>query len=45
MLSLVRVPVKFFINDFIFSVVREINGLGNTQGSAEDEEKEKIDVF
>jgi hypothetical protein len=45
MLSLVRLPVKFFIYDFIFSVVREINRLGNTQGCAEDEEKEKIDVF
>jgi hypothetical protein len=45
MLSLVRVPVKFFIHDFIFSVVREIHGLGNTQRCAENEEKEKKDVF
>jgi hypothetical protein len=45
MFSLVRVPVKFFIHDFIFSVVREINGLGKTQACAEDKEKEKKDVF
>jgi hypothetical protein len=45
MLSLVRVPVKFFIHDFIFSVVRKINGLGNTQRCVEEEEKENKDVF
>ena len=45
MFSLVRMPVKFFIQDFIFSVVREIHGLGNAQGCVEDKEKEKEDVF